>query len=216
MSFGHRAPRMADALWRCCCLRRHTSLSRTLITHHYSHPLQPTFSAMTSNFSPTEFLPITDRAWNLYRHCYIVSHTSAPQQFHLLLPRLTSLSQSIQLLQVESQDTTSTLLTSGPDWVHTVKGIVRRVDTTLVEIEKYANRCERLGDKSRGIRATMWDLFKVAVDGEKLLKLRKKVVGRSIHFHILHGSRLCSTTTWWICYCSHAGREFGYCFDVLA
>ncbi|KAL0634198.1 hypothetical protein Q9L58_006874 [Maublancomyces gigas] len=130
---------------------------------------------MTSSFSPTEFLHTSDRAWNLYRHCYTVAQT-ATRKLDILLPGLTTLSQSIQHLQEECDDPTSTLATSGQAWIYAVKGIVRHAETTLVNIERYANRCERLGDPSRAMRSQKWDLCKAAFDGRKMKKLERQLV----------------------------------------
>lgn len=168
------------------------SPSVTLIPDHPPpSPSNPTSNisapSMTSSFSPTEFLHTSDRAWNLYRHCYTVAQT-ATRKLDILLPGLTTLSQSIQHLQEECDDPTSTLVTSGRAWIYAVKGIVRHAETTLVNIERYANRCERLGDPSRAMRSQKWDFCKAAFDGRKMKKLERQVSPDAVHLHMNGGA----------------------------
>ncbi|KAH0603574.1 uncharacterized protein H6S33_007896 [Morchella sextelata] len=103
---------------------------------------------MSFGFGVGDFLAVSQLAWNLYRYCYVVAR-GAPQEFQLLLQEITTLSQSIKLLELEAQDPNSTLARSGEDRILMVKEMMSRVEVTLKELEKHAKKYEKLGESSR-------------------------------------------------------------------
>lgn len=129
---------------------------------------------MSFGFGVGDFVAVTELAWNLYRHCYVVAR-GAPQEFQLLLQEIAMLSKSIQLIQEEAKDPNSTLVRSGPDRINMVREVVGRVEETLKELRKHAQKYEKLGDNSRGKRKQLWDKFKWSVDATNLDSLRNKV-----------------------------------------
>lgn len=144
------------------------------------HPLQSIcdliIEAMSFGFGVGDFIAVSQLAWNLYRYCYVVSR-GAPQEFQLLLQEITTLSQSIKLLELEAQDPNSTLVRSGEDRIRMVKEMMSRVEVTLKELEKHAKKYEKLGDSSRSkVRKQLWAKFKWAVDASDLDALRNKVI----------------------------------------
>lgn len=130
---------------------------------------------MSFGFGVGDFLAVTELAWNLYRYCYVVAR-GAPQEFQLLLQEITSLSQSIQLLQEEAKDPNSTLVRAGDARIIMVKEMMGRVEVTLRELEKHAKKYEKLGDSTRAKRKQMWSKFKWSVDATNLDSLRNKVI----------------------------------------
>ncbi|RPB07542.1 hypothetical protein P167DRAFT_495646 [Morchella conica CCBAS932] len=131
---------------------------------------------MSFGFGVGDFIAVSQLAWNLYRYCYVVSR-GAPQEFQLLLQEITTLSQSIKLLELEAQDPNSTLVRSGEDRIRMVKEMMSRVEVTLKELEKHAKKYEKLGDSSRSkVRKQLWAKFKWSVDASDLDALRNKLV----------------------------------------
>lgn len=139
---------------------------------------------MSFGFGVGDFVAVTELAWKLYRYCYVVSR-GAPQEFQLLLQEITTLSQSIQLLQEEAKDPNSTLVRSGEGRIRMVQEMISRVVVTLEELQKHAKKYEKLGDNSRAKRKQLWDKFKWSVDATNLDSLRNKV------FHSHSGHDLC-------------------------
>ncbi|KAI5840126.1 hypothetical protein DFP73DRAFT_197664 [Morchella snyderi] len=131
---------------------------------------------MSFGFGVGDFLAVSQLAWKLYHDCYVVSR-GAPQEFQLLLQEITTLSQSIKLLELEAQDSNSTLVRSGEDRVRMVKEMLSRVEVTLKELEKHAKKYEKLGDSSRSkVRRHIWAKFKWSIDAPDLDALRNKLV----------------------------------------
>lgn len=135
-------------------------------------------ATMSFGFGVGDFLAVSELAWNLYRYCYVVAR-GAPQEFQLLLQEITSLSQSIQLLQEEAKDPNSTLVRSGDARIVMVKEMMGRVEVTLRELEKHAKKYEKLGDNTRAKRKQIWSKFKWSVDATNLDSLRNKVIQTS-------------------------------------
>lgn len=147
---------------------------------------------MSFGFGVGDFLAVTELAWNLYRYCYVVSR-GAPQEFQLLLQEITTLSQSIQLLQEEAKDPNSTLVRSGEGRILMVQEMISRVVVTLEELQKHAKKYEKLGDNSRAKRKQLWDKFKWSVDATNLDSLRNKV----FHSHSRCDLCLLSFCSWY-------------------
>jgi hypothetical protein len=137
-----------------------------------SYIAQQSSAAMSFGFSVGDFMGAAQLAWNLYRHCYKVAR-GAPQEFQLLLGEITTLSQSIRLLEGEAKDPDSTLVRAGEGRVRMVREMMARVEVTLKELQKYVEKYEKLGDPSRSKRA--WAKFKWSVDASDLDSLRNKV-----------------------------------------
>lgn len=129
---------------------------------------------MSFGFGVGDFIAVAELAWKLYHYCYVVSR-GAPQEFRLLLQEITALSQSIQLLQLEAKNPTSTLMSSGEDRIRMVGEIMIRVEETLRELEKYAKKYEGLGDAERAKRKLLWDKLKWSSEAASLDSLRNKV-----------------------------------------
>lgn len=131
---------------------------------------------MSFGFGVGDFLAVSQLAWNLYRYCYVVAR-GAPQEFQLLLQEITTLSQSIKLLELEAQNPNSTLVRSGEDRIRMVKEMMSRVEVTLKELEKHAKKYEKLGESSRSkVRKQLWVKFKWSIDASDLDALRNKVI----------------------------------------
>ena len=112
----------------------------------------------------------------LYRDCYEIAR-GAPQEFHLLVGEISTLSNSLKILQEEIKDPTSTLVQAGEDRVRMINEMVSRVGETLKLLEKVAKKYEILGSGSK--RRQLWARFKWSVDFSKIDALRNKV-GTSI------------------------------------
>lgn len=123
-----------------------------------------------------DVIAVAELAWKLYHFCFVVSR-GAPHEFQLLLQQITSLSQSVQLLQLEAKNPTSTLLSSGPDRIQMVGEIMCRVKETLMELETFATKYKKLGDTKRAKRKLIWDKLKWSSEAESLDSLRNKVRG---------------------------------------
>ena len=108
----------------------------------------------------------------LYRDCYKIAR-GAPQEFQLLIGEISTLSNSLNILQEEVKDPTSTLVQAGEDRVRMVNEMVARVGETLKLLEKVAKKYEILGSGSK--RRQIWAKFKWSVDFSKIDTLRNKV-----------------------------------------
>lgn len=129
---------------------------------------------MSFSFRVGDFLAAPELAWNLYRYCYVVS-CGAPQEFQLLLQEITTLYQSIQLLQEEAKDPNSTLVRSGEGHIRMVQEMIGQVMVTLEALEKHTKKYEKLGDNSRAKGEQLWNEFKRSVDATDLDSLRNQV-----------------------------------------
>ncbi|KAL0631582.1 hypothetical protein Q9L58_009553 [Maublancomyces gigas] len=102
---------------------------------------------MSFGFGVGDVIAVAELAWKLYHFCFVVSR-GAPHEFQLLLQQITSLSQSLKLLQLEAKNPTSNLMSSGPDRIQMVGEIMARVKNTLAELEKFAVKYQKMGDTS--------------------------------------------------------------------
>ncbi|KAF8244580.1 hypothetical protein K440DRAFT_558303 [Wilcoxina mikolae CBS 423.85] len=125
-------------------------------------------------FSLGDFIAVGQLAWTLYRQCYLVAR-GAPQEFQHLLGEITMLCQSIQFLQEEVNNPNSTLVRAGDDRVALVNQVMSRVEETLKELQKCANKYEKLGDVKQPKVKQMWRRVKWSVDAADLDALRNKV-----------------------------------------
>ena len=108
----------------------------------------------------------------LYRDCYKVAR-GAPQEFQLLLGEISTLSNSLNILQEEVKDPTSTLVQAGEDRVRMVNEMVSRVGETLKLLEKVAKKYEIFCSGSK--RRQIWAKFKWSVEFPRIDALRNKV-----------------------------------------
>lgn len=129
---------------------------------------------MSFGFGVGDFAGAAQLAWNLYRYCYKVAR-DAPEEFKHLLGEITILSQSIRLLEEEAANPNSTMVRAGEDRVRMVKEMMVRVEVTLAELKKHAEKYEKLGDGSLPRRKKIWAKFKWATDASDLDSLRNKV-----------------------------------------
>lgn len=129
---------------------------------------------MSFGFGVGDFAGAAQLAWNLYRYCYKVAR-DAPEEFKHLLGEITILSQSIRLLEEEAANPNSTMVRAGEDRVRMVKEMMVRVEVTLEELKKHAEKYEKLGDGTLPRRKKIWAKFKWATDASDLDSLRNKV-----------------------------------------
>lgn len=125
---------------------------------------------MSLEFGSGDFLAVTNRAWNLYRHCYVVARDSPPE-FQLLLQEIAALSQSFNLLHHEAKDPDSILLRTGID--NPMNGPMRRVMETFTELEELIPRYEKLGDVTGWSK--IWGKLRRPAEAASVETLRNKV-----------------------------------------
>ncbi|KAH0558859.1 hypothetical protein GP486_004507 [Trichoglossum hirsutum] len=104
---------------------------------------------MSFGFANREFIAAGELAWKLYRDCYTIAR-GAPQEFQLLLGEISTLSNSLKILQEEVSDPGSTLVQAGEDRIRMVNEMVSCVNVTLKELQKVAKKYEILGTGSKG------------------------------------------------------------------
>lgn len=129
---------------------------------------------MSFGFAIGDVIAVAELAWKLYHFCFVVAR-GAPHEFQLLLQEITSLSQSVQLLQLEAKNPKSTLMSSGPDRIQMVGEIMCRVKETLTTLETFATKYQKLGDTKRAKRKHIWDKLKWSSEAETLKSRRNKV-----------------------------------------
>ncbi len=108
----------------------------------------------------------------LYRECYKIAR-GAPQEFQLLVGEISTLSNSLNILQEEVKDPTSTLVQAGEDRVRMVNEMICGIGETLKRLEKVARKYEILGSNSK--RRQIWVKFKWSVEFSNIDALRNKV-----------------------------------------
>lgn len=86
---------------------------------------------------------------------------------------ISTLSNSLAILQEEVKDPTSTLVQAGEDRVRMVNEMMSGIGDTLKRLEKAAKKYEVLGSGSK--RRQIWAKFKWSVDFQKIDALRNKV-----------------------------------------
>ena len=127
---------------------------------------------MSFGFAIGDFIAVGQLAWTLYRDCYTIAR-GAPQEFQLLLGEISTLSNSLKILQEEVSDPGSTLVRAGEDRVRMVNEMVSRINLTLKELQKVAKKYEILGTGSKGKQ--IWVKFKWSVEFTSIDSLRSKV-----------------------------------------
>jgi hypothetical protein len=128
---------------------------------------------MSFGFSVGDFFGTAQLAYNLYKYCYKVAR-DAPPEFKLLVAELGTMRMSIDLLVEESENPESTLMRGGENRVRMLKELLGRVNGTLKELQKHADKYGKLGD-SRSSLKKAWAQFKWSVDASDLDSLRNKV-----------------------------------------
>ena len=121
-----------------------------------------------------DIIAVRQLAYTLYTKCYKVAR-GAPHEFQHLLYEVSMLSQAMKLLQEEVEREDSTLMKAGESRIQTVNEAVKRVRTTLKELEKHSNRHTKLGDGSAKVKQ-MWRAVKWSVDAPDLDALRNQVM----------------------------------------
>ena len=121
-----------------------------------------------------DIIAVGQLAYTLYTKCYKVAR-GAPLEFQQLLAEVAILFQAMKLLQEEVEMEDSTLMKAGDARIQTVNRVVERVEVTLKEFEKHANRHAKLGDGSPKVKQ-MWRAVKWSVDASDLDGLRNQVI----------------------------------------
>ena len=127
---------------------------------------------MSFGFSAGDFLEVGHLAWRLYRDCYKVAR-GAPQEFQLLVAEISTLSNSLTILQEEVKDPESTIVQAGEDRVRLIKGMLGNILVTLKKLEKYAKKYEIMGSGSK-VRQK-WTQVKWSFDWTSIEGLRSKL-----------------------------------------
>ena len=127
---------------------------------------------MSFGFSAGDFLEVGHLAWRLYRDCYKVAR-GAPQEFQLLVAEISTLSNSLTILQEEVKDPESTIVQAGEDRVLLIKGILGNVLITLKKLEKYAKKYEIMGSGSK--MRQKWTQVKWSFDWTSIEGLRSRL-----------------------------------------
>ena len=118
----------------------------------------------------------------LYRDCYKVAR-GAPQEFQLLVGEVSTLSNSLNILQEEVKDPDSALIRAGEDRVRMVNEMVKNIAVTLKSLEKVAKKYEILGSSSK--RKLIWAKFKWSVEFTSIDGLRNKLVYHNTVMNLL-------------------------------
>jgi len=127
---------------------------------------------MSFGFSVGDFLAAGELAWKLYQKCYKVAR-GAPKEFQLLVGEISTLSNSLKMLQEDILDPDSVLVQAGEDRVRMVKEMVSRIEITLKQLEKVATKYDILRPGSKGKQ--IWTKVKWSFEFTSLDSLRNKV-----------------------------------------
>lgn len=138
------------------------------------NPLPLAGPTISFGFALGGVIAVAELAWKLYHFCFVVAR-GAPHEFQLLLQEITSLSQSVQLLQLGAKNPNSTLMSSRPDRIQMVGEIMCRVKETLTTLEKVATKYKKLGDTKCAKRELIWEELKWSSEAETVESLRDKV-----------------------------------------
>lgn len=130
------------------------------------------FVTMAFGFAVGDFIAVGNLVWTLYRDCYAVAR-GAPQEFQQLLGEISTLSNSLKMLQEEVTNPDSILVRAGEDRVRMVNEMVSRINITLKELQKVAKKYKVLRDGSK--RKRIWEKFKWSVEFTSIDSLRNKV-----------------------------------------
>lgn len=129
---------------------------------------------MSFGFGVGDIIGSGQLAFKLWKHCYKVAR-DAPEEFNLLVSDIGTLAHSIAFLGEEMNDPNSTLMRGGPDRIRMMGEMMIRVDATLKELQKMADKYQQLGNISRGKMRQAWTKFKWSVDASDLDALRNRV-----------------------------------------
>lgn len=129
---------------------------------------------MSFGFGVGDIIGTGQLAFKLWKHCYQVAR-DAPEEFKILVSDIATLSQSLTFLGEEVNNPNSTLVRAGDDRVRMMREMIVRVDATLNELQKIANKYGQLENLSRGKMRQAWTKFKWSVDASDLDALRNKV-----------------------------------------
>ena len=94
-------------------------------------------------------------------------------EFSLLVSELSTLSNSITILQEEAKDPKSTLTRSGNDRIRMVNEMVAGIEETLKRLKKVASKYDILGSGSK--TKQIWAKFKWLAEFSSIDRLRNKV-----------------------------------------
>jgi hypothetical protein len=128
---------------------------------------------MSFGFAIGDFIAVGQLAWTLYRDCYTIAR-GAPQEFQLLRGEISTLANSLKMLQEEVSDPSSTLVQAGEDRVRMVNEVVSRLNVTLKELQNVARNYKILGTGSKGKQ--IWVKFKWSVEFSSIDSLRSKAL----------------------------------------
>lgn len=137
---------------------------------------------MSFGFSVGDFLAAGELAWKLYQKCYKVAR-EAPKEFQLLLGEISTLSNSLKILQEDALDPDSVLVQAGEDRVRMVKEMVSRIEITLTQLEKVAMKYDILRPSSKGKK--IWTKVKWSFEFTSLDSLRNKLVRHNTEMNLL-------------------------------
>ena len=117
-----------------------------------------------------DVLQVGSLAWKLYRDCYKVAR-DAPQEFQLLVAEMSTMSNSLAMLQEETKDTESSLWQSGEGRVQLVTGMLDSIYKTLQSLEKYAQKYDIPSSRSASkmqirqkVRNFKWSLHRKSIE----------------------------------------------------
>ena len=132
---------------------------------------------MSFGLAVGDVIQVGTLAWKLYRDCYKVAR-DAPQEFQLLVAEMSTMSNSLGMLQEEIKDPESTLLQAGEERVELVKTVVGNIHLTLQSLEEYATKFEISGPYKSTTRLQLRQKvknFKWSLHRKSIEELRSKM-----------------------------------------
>ena len=97
----------------------------------------------------------------------------APEEFQLLRGEISTLANSLAILQEEAKKPESVLVKAGEDRVRMVNEMVNGIGDTLTKLKKVAKKYGILGSSSK--KGRIWTKFKWSVELSSIDALRNKV-----------------------------------------
>ncbi|KAK0513396.1 hypothetical protein JMJ35_004382 [Cladonia borealis] len=137
---------------------------------------------MSFGFAISDFIAVGQLAWTLYRECYQIAR-GAPMEFSLLVSELSTLSNSITILQEEVKDPKSTLTRSGNDRIRMVNEMVAGIEETLKRLKKVASKYDILGSGSK--TKHIWAKLKWSAEFSSIDRLRNKLIYHNTVMNLL-------------------------------
>ncbi|KAL2049934.1 hypothetical protein ABVK25_009801 [Lepraria finkii] len=137
---------------------------------------------MAFGFAISDFIAVGELALKLYRDCYMVAR-GAPQEFQLLLGEVSTLRNSLTILQDEVKNPDSTLVRAGENRMRMVNGMIAGITDTLKRLEKLASKYEILGSNSR--RKQLWAKLKWSTEFSGIDALRNKLIYHNAVMNLL-------------------------------